>query len=170
MLVKDIINAIHNKETTIKKLAQQFNVSDRTVQSKIKALGFIWNSKEAHYEYIGDNEEEVLNTDFESLFNKNNTSQKKVAKIVKSNKDTKGAKNTQRAEGEGYPQQTAGKGKALDKISILLSETTTQNKRHYRGFYFDEDVLAVIDNVKSGNKSELINEVLRQTFKERGLL
>ncbi|MGI2813744.1 hypothetical protein ACRS7A_22450 [Bacillus cytotoxicus] len=42
--------------------------------------------------------------------------------------------------------------------------------RTYRGFYFDEDVLSVIDSVANRYKSDLINEVLRKVFKDKGLL
>jgi hypothetical protein len=40
----------------------------------------------------------------------------------------------------------------------------------YRGFYFDDDVLSIIDQVPKSYKSELVNEALRKVFKEKGLL
>lgn len=40
----------------------------------------------------------------------------------------------------------------------------------YWGFYFDYDVLSIIDCVLKSYKFELVNEVLRKVFKEKGLL
>lgn len=59
-------------------------------------------------------------------------------------------------------------GGTSDNIDRLLAGKKA--KKAYRGFYFDSDVLAFIDNVDSGIKSELINECLRKVFKEKGLL
>ena len=42
--------------------------------------------------------------------------------------------------------------------------------RKYRGFYFDADVLSIIDSVESGSKSEFVNEALRKVFQEKGWL
>ncbi|MGE7308062.1 HTH domain-containing protein [Priestia megaterium] len=47
MLVKKMLNGIMMKEITIKELADQYDVSTRTIQSKIKKLGYEWDSKES---------------------------------------------------------------------------------------------------------------------------
>ncbi|MED3812763.1 HTH domain-containing protein [Priestia megaterium] len=43
MLVKEMLNKIMVKEMTIKELADQFDVSTRTIQLKIKKLGYEWD-------------------------------------------------------------------------------------------------------------------------------
>ncbi|MBU8855711.1 hypothetical protein BGM24_27720, partial [Bacillus sp. FJAT-26377] len=58
----------------------------------------------------------------------------------------------------------------VDAIDILLQSPKDRSKRVYRGFYFDNDVLSVIDRVPKSYKSELVNEALRKVFKEKGLL
>jgi transcriptional antiterminator len=45
MLVSKIIHKIMMKEMTIKELAELYGVSDRTIQLKIKKLGYEWDSK-----------------------------------------------------------------------------------------------------------------------------
>ena len=58
--------------------------------------------------------------------------------------------------------------KKIDNIDRLLAGKKA--KREFRGFYLDNDVLQIIDNVDSGIKSELVNECLRKVFKEKGLI
>ncbi|MED4156458.1 hypothetical protein [Priestia aryabhattai] len=58
----------------------------------------------------------------------------------------------------------------VDAIDILLQNPKDRSKRVYRGFYFDDDVLSIIDRVPKSYKSELVNEALRRVFKEKGLL
>ncbi|WP_439952134.1 hypothetical protein, partial [Klebsiella pneumoniae] len=58
----------------------------------------------------------------------------------------------------------------VDAIDLLLQQPKDRSKRVYRGFYFDDDVLHIIDRVPKSYKSELVNEALRKVFKEKGLL
>ncbi|MED3886757.1 MULTISPECIES: HTH domain-containing protein [Priestia] len=55
----------------IKELADQYDVSTRTIQSKIKKLGYEWDSKESIYRYFGE-ESEPLDVNFSTLISKNN--------------------------------------------------------------------------------------------------
>ncbi|MBZ5751864.1 helix-turn-helix domain-containing protein [Metabacillus rhizolycopersici] len=45
MLVNEIIHKIMMKEMTIKELAELYRISARTIQMKIKKLGYEWDSK-----------------------------------------------------------------------------------------------------------------------------
>lgn len=58
----------------------------------------------------------------------------------------------------------------VDSIDLLLQHPKERAKRVYPGFYFDDDVLSIIDRVPKNYKSELVNEALRKVFKEKGLL
>ncbi|MGG3805841.1 HTH domain-containing protein [Metabacillus fastidiosus] len=165
MLVKDVINKIINKEITIKDLAKQFQVSNRTVQNKIKRLGYEWDSKNAKYNYVGS-EPEPLEVKFDSLFNNNHIASKELAKeeLIQNENETASTvidstklvtKNQNKSE--------------YDAIDLLLA-SETKAKRIYRGFYFDEDIINIIDSVDKRKKSELINQALRKIFEEKGLL
>ncbi|MED3886758.1 MULTISPECIES: hypothetical protein [Priestia] len=59
------------------------------------------------------------------------------------------------------------KASTVDAIDLLLQSPKDRSKRVYRGFYFDDDVLSIIDRVPKSYKSELVNEALRKVFKER---
>lgn len=165
MLVKDIINKIESKEMTIKQLAESYGKSDRTIQSKIKKLGYEWDSKNVKYNYVG-NDPEPLEVDFDSLFDSNSNASKRKAKseIVKSKKEVSSTATTDNKLAKSNQKQSD-----FDMIDMLLANDT-QSKRTYRGFYFDEDVLSIIDSVDKRKKSELVNQALRKVFKDKGLL
>ncbi|MED3946600.1 hypothetical protein P4621_07335 [Priestia aryabhattai] len=65
---------------------------------------------------------------------------------------------------------SSSKASTVDAIDLLLQSPKDRSKRVYRGFYFDDDVLSIIDRVPKSYKSELVNEALRKVFKEKGLL
>ncbi|MED4235823.1 transposase family protein [Priestia megaterium] len=152
MLVKEILNKIMLKEMTIKELAALYNVSDRTIQSKIKKLGYEWNSKKSIYNYVGEDPEPV-DIDFSTLFGQ-------TSKMLAEQKQTKSE----------IAASASTSTRKVDAIDILLQNPKNRSKRVYRGFYFDEDVLSIIDRVPKSYKSELVNEALRKIFKEKGLL
>lgn len=162
MLVKEIVLAIANKELKVKDLAEKYGTSDRTIQSKIKKLGFSWEPKERIYEFIG-NDNSVYNLAIDDVFTSKsaivNNSVAKVEKEVKKNSETK----------PEIKSKSAIKNDS-DNIDMLLSGKKVKAKKEYRGFYFDSDVLAIIDAVNPGVKSELVNECLRKVFKDKGLL
>ncbi|MFS0621813.1 hypothetical protein [Priestia megaterium] len=166
MLVKKMLNGIMMKEITIKELADQYNVSTRTIQLRIKKLGYEWDSKQSIYRYVGE-EPEPLEVDFNTLISKNSkvpaeqkqTTSEIAASIINMNESE--------STSTSFPKASASK---VDAIDILLQNPKDRSKRVYRGFYFDDDVLSIIDRVPKSYKSELVNEALRKVFKEKGLL
>jgi hypothetical protein len=168
MLVKEILNKIMVKEITIKELADTYEVSTRTIQLKIKKLGYEWDSKQSIYRYVGE-DPEPLDLDFSTLISKsskmpagqNQTNSEVAASISTINESESTSASVSKAS------TTASK---VDAIDLLLQHPKNRSKRIYRGFYFDDDVLSIIDRVPKSYKSELINEALRKVFKEKGLL
>ncbi|MBY0078522.1 HTH domain-containing protein [Priestia aryabhattai] len=162
MLVKKMLNGIMMKEITIKELADKYDVSTRTIQLKIKKLGYEWDSKEGIYRYVGE-ESEPLDVDFSTLISKNSKmpAEQKLA-------------TSEVAASTSYVNESEStsslKASTVDAIDLLLQNPKDRSKRVYRGFYFDNDVLSIIDRVPKSYKSELINEALRKVFKEKGLL
>lgn len=156
MLVRDLVKAIANKELKVKDIAESYGTSDRTIQSKIKKLGFIWGSKERSYNFIGD-DVSVYDLTIDDVFKSNSVS-------VEGNKVTKEIKKDIEIKPETKSKI------ASDNIDKILAGKKLKAKKEYRGFYFDDDVLAIIDSVNSGAKSELVNECLRKVFKDKGLL
>lgn len=156
MLIKELVKAIANKEVKVKDLTEKYSASDRTIQNKIKKLGFVWDSKERRYEFNG-NDDSVYNLTIDDVFTN------KITNVGKENIETDNNKETE------IVSKVASNNES-DNIDRLLVGKKVKAKKEYRGFYFDSDVLAIIDNVNSGVKSELVNECLRKVFKEKGLL
>ncbi|MEJ9227863.1 HTH domain-containing protein [Priestia aryabhattai] len=152
MLVGEMLNKIINKEITINELAKMYSVTDQTIHRKIKQLGYEWDKKKSTYKYIGKSTQ-PLDTDFSTLFRKRQSSHYKHGQVK--NKDKK---------------KTSYSNNNSDILDVLLIGTKAPPKRIYQGFYFDKDILSIINSVPKNYKSELINEALRKVFKEKGLL
>ncbi|MED3860876.1 HTH domain-containing protein [Priestia megaterium] len=168
MLVKKMLNGIMMKEITIKELADQYDVSTRTIQLRIKKLGYEWDNKQSIYRYVGE-EPEPLEVDFNTIISKTNkmpveqkqTNSEIAASISYLNESESTSDSVSKAS------TTISK---VDAIDLLLQSPKDRSKRVYRGFYFDDDVLSIIDRVPKSYKSELVNEALRKVFKEKGLI
>lgn len=175
MLVRDMIKAIANKEMKVQDLEGRYGFSDRTISTRIKNLGFKWNATEGRYDFVGT-DESVYDLAIDEVFKKAIRSKKSPSTNSKSiaKREVKKASKEVASTVQLTPEITSDKASkkdiknTMDNIDILLSGKKA--KKEYRGYYFDADVLAVIDSVDSGIKSELINECLRKVFKEKGLL
>jgi transcriptional antiterminator len=168
MLVKEILNKIMVKELTIKELADTYDVSTRTIQLKIKKLGYEWDSKQSIYRYVGE-DPEPLDLDFSTLISKNST-----IPVEQKQADSEAAASVSYLNESESTNNSVSKASTttskVDAIDLLLQSPKDRSKRVYRGFYFDDDVLSIIDRVPKSYKSELVNEALRKVFKEKGLL
>ncbi|MBE7151039.1 hypothetical protein FUT12_26655 [Bacillus mycoides] len=59
----------------------------------------------------------------------------------------------------------------LDSIDVLLLQNQEESEnRTYRGFYWDKDIISFLDGIKHGNKSDLMNEIVRTVLKDKGLV
>ncbi|EGI2115036.1 hypothetical protein FH832_003104 [Listeria monocytogenes] len=193
MLVKEMIEAISNKELKVIDLAEKYGFSDRTIQTKIKKLGFEWDSVKGEYNFTGT-DESVYELDIDNVFKKKaRTSGKKDAKseVRKAGKQVastletfndispekvnkkvvkKEDGNIDNIDNKKDSKKVTNKAnkKTNDNIDLLLSGQ--KPKRTSKAFYLDHDVLEIIESVDSGVRSDLVNECLRKVFKEKGLL
>ena len=151
MLVKDVIQGMEAGTITGKQLSEQYAISTRTISKKIKQLGYLYDNTNKTYTFIGDDLETAENTDFGALFRQNIRLYADITPPVPKPIKPK-------------PKETAPVLDAIDKLLM----PATKEKRIYRGYYFDADLLHIID--KSDNKSALINECIRAVFKQKGLL
>lgn len=59
-------------------------------------------------------------------------------------------------------------------LSSVLSKTIKEPKKIYDGFYLEEPVVKtirkVVKNNKDTNKSKLVNDILKEAFKQAGLM
>lgn len=179
MKVEEVISGINSKELKVQQLADKYGCSSRTVQSRIKRLGYVWNARAAHYEFTGEDEESIKAIEFDSFFNSNNNAVSTIINNAKTTAKTaaKPAANDTSKKADAAPHST-NRGTNSDKtpvnaaepdyIDLLLNGNKRVNSRVYRGYYFDKDILNILD--RASNKSELLNAILRAEFKRRGLL
>ncbi|MCF8890887.1 HTH domain-containing protein [Priestia megaterium] len=168
MLVKKMLNGIMMKEITIKELADQYDVSTRTIQLRIKKLGYEWDSKQSIYRYVGEGPE-PLEVDFNTFISKNSKAPGEQKQVTSEVAASISHMNESESTSASFQKASTNASK-VDAIDILLQSPKDRSKRVYRGFYFDDDVLSIIDRVPKSYKSELVNEALRKVFKEKGLL
>ena len=157
MLVKEVIQGMEAGTITGKQLAEKYVVSTRTISNKIKKLGYLYDNTNKTYTYIGDDLETAENTNFGALFRTNQRIYADITPTVP--KATKPIKQI-----TAKPKPTAPTLDAIDKLLMPANKL----ERIYRGYYFDADLLDIID--KSSNKSALINECIRAVFKQKGFL
>ena len=56
------------------------------------------------------------------------------------------------------------------EILSLIKGDKEENEHIYKGIYFDKDLAQFLDNVQHGNKSEIVNRIMRQYLTENDLL
>lgn len=181
MLVNDLLKCIENKEISVKEVAELFASSERTIQKKIKALGFNWDHKQAKYSFTGSNEQQSM-VEFltiDKVFNKGSNQQNaskntngidNQKNVVKAIKDS-GVKDIELVNKNTIKKASIDNdfgASDMDRIDELLSGKKASKK--YIGFYATDDVAGVLDSIEGRIKSELINECLRVVFKSKGLL
>ncbi|MEN3772277.1 HTH domain-containing protein [Priestia megaterium] len=132
MLVKEILNKIMVKEITIKELADTYDVSTRTIQLKIKKLGYEWDSKQSIYRYVGE-DPEPLDLDFSTLISKTN---KMPAEQKQTNSEVAASvSNVDKSESTSASFSKASTtASKVDAIDLLLQHPKNRSKRVYRGF------------------------------------
>lgn len=173
MQLGELIERINSKETNVKTIATEYGVSDRTVQTRFKSKGFIYDTREKTWRYVGRQENEDVISAMkvsELLESKSKTYENRVNDATVMQQASLESNPSVSTQKRVEPPQRKAQALEMDSIDRLLSATPEKKNRMYRGFYFDTDVLEVIDSISSGNKSDLINEILRSTFKQRGRL
>lgn len=150
--VSTLLSAVGDKSNpiTISVISKEMKISDRSIQKKIKQLGYVWKGKQG-YVYSRD-EPEQTDIDFRSLFDNK--------ALIKAERKPLAPKS---------PTVLKGEASTYDEIDMLF-EKKPEAKKVYRGFYFEEDVLSIIDSVGDKQKSKLVNAALRKVFTEKGYL
>lgn len=160
MTFDEIIKAFNNKEQTKKEVAEVYGKNLSTLYRDLNKNGYFHNKETGKWEFTGEKAPQKHNASIDES----------TAKASESNIKVKASNSTSKSEQKASESKHDESKSELDTIDMLLNMKATAKKRTYRGFYFDDDVLSVIDNVATGNKSDLVNEILRKTFKDKGLL
>ena len=170
MIVKELLEGFRTKTLNREELSKQYNCSDKTITNKIKGLGFVWNRTTKKHEYQGppEQEEALLNMDVADLFTKQVGGRKASEEPAQRKLPVSPDNSKQPTQVQNGAQDSLSS--QLSLLDDLLNNKPIWSKAIYRGYYFDPDIIHVIDSTQGGNKSKLINEALRIVFKAKGLL
>lgn len=169
MNIKELVHGIMQGEINpYHDLTNQYDISRDTVRRRLKDLGLKWDYRNEVLE--GELKEEFAEMDADELFKKEKQSgaskskqKRAIASIIN---------NTQiDAQMHSSANAHESKEKQVDVFDMLLQpQASTKQKRVSRSFYFDHDVLEVLDNMKSGNKSDFVNEAIRHVLRMKGII
>lgn len=151
-------------------------IGEKRLREALKAIGCQQNKGQRGWTYKGS-DIHILDKsiyDFvkaskrqvKAIHNASIETSKEIAVTIET-KATESKVNANKRNVEASKKQV---NEQLDAIDMLLLQNDNDSKRIYRGFYWDSDIIDVLDSVKHGNKSDLLNEIVRTVLKDKGLL
>lgn len=163
MKIKEVL------EWTMKEQLQEIaknrlKIGRNTARDALKAAGCYAVSGRKGWYYEGD--PAVLE---KSIYDFVATSKQK-ASPMKQNASIRTNNNNSVDESDSIAEVKANQSE-LDSIDrLLLQSNDNSQQRVYRGFYWDREVIEFLDSVKHGNKSDLMNEIVKTVLKNKGLI
>ena len=177
MLVRDLIALLNEPHVTVESIAKpRIGVGDRRVRKALKEAGAVYVNRHGwKFQGVEANLDRPIHD-----FIRSESNTKASNSVIKATNNTSASNNASTkpvlekvaaSSDEAKTMFTNVSKSDIDKIDVLLGKNEAGKKdRVYRGFYFDKDIIEVIDGVKHGNKSDLVNEIVRLVLKDRGLL
>lgn len=171
MLVSELIELLNQPNVTVNSVAMpKIGVGEKKVRQALKQAGAVHVNRQG-WQFNGDKSN--LDRPIYDFIGASNI-EKPIAREVKVNAIKNASKEIAEEKVDASDMKTKFENVSqsdLDKIDVLLGKREAPKKeRVYKGYYFDKDIIEVIDNVKHGNKSDLVNEMIRLVLKDRGLL
>lgn len=105
------------------------------------------------------------NSNDNNASNENSDNDNKDNVINNSDNDNNGDSINNNASNSKKDDKTVSEIKAL-----IQGKKKDDNARIYKGIYFDRDISDFLDNVQHGNKSEIVNKILRQYLMDNELM
>jgi hypothetical protein len=139
--VREIIEL--TKERPLNKIAKDhLSIGEKAARKALQAAGAFHQSGKKGWQFSGD--ESVLDQSIYDFAGKNESTSTHASIVISTHKSDN------------------------DINELFGKPKLKKQQRIYRGYYFDPDVLRVID--QAHNKTELINRALRSVFESEGLL
>lgn len=161
--VRELLELFNAGAIKYSDIQHTFNVSRDLIKGRLKTIGLTYDNKAK--KFVGNVNDDDLSIPLSELFQKQRGNKSpKVSKgnnaSISNNQDNRNSTNIINSNSEVA---------VTAEIHSLLT-VKTKVDRVYRGLYFDRDIANFLDNVPTGNKSEIINKILRSYLKENGLL
>lgn len=162
MKIKELLDLTMTK--SIANIAKDhLTIGEKTVRAALKRVGCEHENGKRGWSYTGDHPAILEQSIYDFAQPKRKTRSIKpnasIEKVIDSNVKSNEKASTKQAHSE--PD-------SIDKL--LIKNKKESNERVYRGFYWDRDIINFLDNVKHGNKSDIMNEIVRTVLRDKGLL
>ncbi|MGH1163347.1 hypothetical protein HRG49_13275 [Enterococcus faecalis] len=166
MKIKDILEALKQGKS-LADLGKEIAVGKEKLSASLKKAGYKFIRKEG-WTFIGEGTE-PLDQDY-TEFLESSKSVKIVNASIEAFKEIASTIETPAKESNVKASRKTVTSE-LDSIDVLLLQNQEESEnRTYRGFYWDKDIISFLDGIKHGNKSDLMNEIVRTVLKDKGLL
>lgn len=160
MQIKSILDMTYTKN--IAQIAKEhLTIGEKPLRQTLKVIGCEQNKGQRGWFYNGTDASVLEQSIYDYVTPSNRTTPSKV---------TPTTTNASTIESEAVStNENTSTNKVTSEIQSLLSSKPKVD-RVYKGVYFDSDIADFLASVPSGNKSDIINKIMRTYLKENGFL
>lgn len=168
MKIKEILELSMTKTMAV--IAKDhLTIGEKALRTTLKEIGCTHQNGKKGWIYTGD-VPDILERSIYEFVPSRQTRQRQASKKPNASIEKAHTSNLKANEIKlkASTKQVISEPDSIDKL--LMRNEKESNERIYRGFYWDRDIIHFLDNVKHGNKSDLMNEIVRTVLKEKGLI
>lgn len=154
MLVKKLLE--RTMEANLNEIAKELEIPYKKLSTTLKHIGCIPSGSGKKGWIFKGEDESILEQPISSFVDgsKSRTRSNNASNSVNTSKNDSGKDDTMVSEIK----------------ALIQGKNNNNNARVYKGIYFDKDIAEFIDNVQHGNKSEIVNKILRQYLTDNELM
>ena len=160
MLAKQIL--AKTMEIKLEEIAKEVKIPYRKLTAALKKIGCEPSGKGKKGWVFKGADESVLEQPISSFVDASSSRTKKTNNSLNNNNSVNNV-NSQSDSRKDDPM--------VSEIQALIAgKKKNEDARVYKGIYFDKDIAEFLDNVQHGNKSEIVNKIMRQYLIENELM
>jgi uncharacterized membrane protein YheB (UPF0754 family) len=178
MKIREILELTKTKP--IKDLAKELPVGEKNIRAILKSLNAEppkvgtsgWTFENVKTEDLERDISEFVRKAKTKKVASNSTNSSKINEHIQNDKQhDKIETNTSKIKNENKGDSSMTNTSVKDEIANMLKgQEKEKPAKRFKGFYLDEDVANAIDNIKAGNKSDVVSKIIRTYLKENNLL
>jgi hypothetical protein len=185
MTIKEIVELTQVR--ALKDIATDLPVSEKVLRETLKAVGCVppsvgkrgWTFEPDNAEVekdLGEFVKPSIRKTKTSNKSKNNSTNASIDKSnndntsIENNIDSNVINNANNGNNASNNNIVKGDNMVMEIKDLIKGKGKDDNARVYKGIYFDKDIAHFLDNVQKGNKSEIVNKILRQYLVDNELM
>jgi hypothetical protein len=169
MLIREILELLET-ENIASVSKTRLSIGEKKTRDTLRAIGCIPNKGQKGWTYEGDNPEVLKKSIYDLAPPRKSRTIRPTANSVQNNASKNTSKSNNKRARISSSNSQGGNDIKTEIQSLMQGKDTNKADKLYRGIYFDRDVAHFLDNVPHGNKSEIVNKILRQFLIENELL